>query len=66
MDIHIDLTKEKIDIKTFKKALFIYNAINNDWEVRKENDKYIFKKQKSGEKSIYLENYIEEFIKKNI
>lgn len=66
MDIHIDLLNDTIDIKKIKKALFILNAINNHWEVRKKNDKYIFKKKNTCEKLIYSENYIEDFIKKNI
>ena len=36
--------KISIENVTFQKMLFIYNAVNNGWSVKKEDDLYIFKK----------------------
>jgi hypothetical protein len=44
--------------------LFISNAIEDGWSVKKKNDLYIFSKHNGKEKQIYEEKYLEKFIKK--
>jgi hypothetical protein len=49
------------------KMLFIYNAIEDGWCVRKKaNNMYIFTKKHENKKEIYLDNYLKKFIIDNI
>jgi len=45
-----------------KKHKFIFNAIEDGWTVRKEKDLYIFTKEKSTDKNIFSEEYLQNFI----
>ena len=49
-----------------KKHKFIFNAIEDGWTVRKEKDLYIFTKEKSSDKNIFSEEYLQNFIIKNL
>ena len=49
-----------------KKHKFIFNAIEDGWTVRKEKDFYIFTKEKSTDKNIFSEEYLQNFIIKNL
>jgi hypothetical protein len=49
-----------------KKHKFIFNAIEDGWTVRKEKDLYIFTKEKSTDKNIFSEEYLQNFIIKNL
>lgn len=49
------------------KILFIYNAIEDGWSVKKKaNNMYIFTKKHENKKEIYLDNYLKKFIKDNL
>ena len=50
----------------FKKMLFIYNALQDGWIVKKKGDKYIFTKKHENNKELYLdESFLTNFINKN-
>ena len=55
-----DLTIEQI---TFQKMLFLYNAINDGWSVKKVNESYVFKKNHEGKQEIFLDSYLHQFMK---
>ena len=57
-----------LDINSMYKMLFIYNAINEGWTVKKlDNDKYEFKNNnKEIKKEFFLENFLDKFIDKNL
>jgi hypothetical protein len=55
-----DLTIEQI---TFQKMLFLYNAINDGWSVKKTNDTYVFKKNHEGKQEVFLDSYLHQFMK---
>lgn len=55
-----------VDTVLFHKMSFIYNALQSGWEIKMNNDKYVFKKKHDNSKEIYLENYLKNFIDKNI
>ena len=59
----IENYKFEVDNKFQQKLLFIYNALENGWEIKKYHNKYIFKKDNNNEKEIYLDNYLDKFIK---
>ncbi len=48
------------------KMIFIYNAIDNGWCVKKNKDLYVFTKKHENKKELYLDNYLKKFIKENM
>jgi hypothetical protein len=68
MDINIILengNKFSIENIQFKKMLFIYNAVNNGWSVKKEDELYIFKKGHDRKKEFFKEDFLASFMGKN-
>jgi hypothetical protein len=68
MDMNIILEKgNNISMENikFQKMLFIFNAVNDGWSVRKENDLYIFKKGHEGKKEYFKDDYLSSFMGKN-
>jgi len=63
MNICID---NNIDYITQQKMKFLYNALETGWTVVKREDKYIFNKKHEGEKEIYLDSYLQQFIVDNM
>ena len=49
----------------YKKMKFIFNALNDGWEIRKEEDSFIFTKKHEGKKEVYSNNYLRAFVLKN-
>lgn len=65
---NIDITG--IDIRDInniilQKMIFIYNALENGWYIKKNNNKYIFLKNHEGKKEVYLDNYLRTFLETN-
>jgi hypothetical protein len=48
------------------KMIFINNAIDAGWVVRKKADSYIFTKKHENRREVFMENYLEKFITTNI
>ena len=48
-----------------KKKDFIWNALEDGWEIRKNEDSYIFTKPHEGKKEVFSEDYLRRFIIKN-
>ncbi len=60
--MNIDLSK--YTPKEWSKFIFIINAIEDGWSVKKKNDMYIFSKHKGKEKQVYEEKYLAKFVQK--
>jgi hypothetical protein len=46
---------------------FIYNALENGWEVRKRDaTTYVFRKKHQGDRKVFMENYLETFLCTNL
>ena len=56
--------KESKNIKN-KKMEFIWNALEDGWEIRKKDNSYIFSKEHEGKKEVFSESYLRAFIVKN-
>ena len=57
-------TKENIeDLKYILK--FLFNALENNWIIEKNNSNYIFSKKHEGKKEYFSDDYIATFIKQN-
>jgi hypothetical protein len=55
-----------IDKTTFKKMVFVYNAIETGWTVTKQDENtFIFKKPHRDDKHLLLDTYLTEFINYN-
>ena len=67
MDIYIEANENQdINYITLEKMKFLYNALETGWTVVKKDDKYVFNKKHEGEKEIYLDSYLQQFILANI
>lgn len=57
--------KLQLDKSQFQKMVFIMNALEKGWSIKKQNDKYIFTKKHENKKEIFEENYLEQFVVDN-
>ena len=59
-------TTVNIDMISFQKMNFIMNAIETGWTVKKNDDNYIFTKKHEGKREVFMADYLEKFIDKNM
>lgn len=50
----------------FQKMTFVYNALQDGWTVKKQDDSYIFRKKHEGKKEVFLDTYLSKFVKSNL
>jgi hypothetical protein len=55
----------KINKKQYQKIIFINNALEDGWSIKKMNEKYIFTKKHENRREIFQEDYLENFIVSN-
>jgi hypothetical protein len=48
------------------KAKFVYNAVNDGWNVRKIKDIFIFTKKHENKKEIMSDDYLKSFLIQNL
>lgn len=64
--IVIDQPNEiKLEKSHFQKMVFIMNALEKGWSIKKQQDRYIFTKKHENKREIFEENYLEQFIVNN-
>lgn len=72
MDIQINIANSddnkqiEIDEIKFQKMVFLYNALDNGWSIKKRNNSYIFSKNHEGKKEIFESSYLSIFMKENL
>lgn len=49
-----------------QKMSFIYNALQDGWEVKKKGDNYVFKKRHHNRREVFLDSYLEQFLVQNM
>jgi len=59
-DQSIQISKNQI-----KKMIFIQNALDQGWTIKKSDDSYIFTKKHENRREIFQENYLETFLISN-
>jgi hypothetical protein len=59
------LNNLKIEKNMMRKMLFIMNALDQGWSIKKSNDSYIFTKKHENRREIFQENYLEDFLISN-
>ena len=65
VNVKNDLEMEIDQIK-FKKMVFLYNALDNGWSIKKKQNSYILTKNHDGKKEIFDESYLSIFMKDNM
>ncbi len=64
---HLDIPDNiKMDRKHFQKMMFLNNALNDGWTIKKSAENYIFTKKHENKREIFQENYLENFIISNL
>jgi len=66
VDINIDTSNMKIDCIMLQKMIFLYNALEKGWSIKKKNNAYVFTKNHEGKKEVMLENYLKRFMLENL
>jgi hypothetical protein len=61
-------TTEEIQVKkkNFQKMLFLTNAIEKGWSVKKTDSSYVFRKKTENKKEVLRADYLEKFIDSNL
>ena len=68
MDIEINIENEErleIDKIKFQKMVFLFNALDSGWSIKKKKNSYIFTKNHEGKKEVFDETYLAMFMKDN-
>lgn len=61
--INILLMDENTNPKKLQIMNFIYNALENGWEIKKRDvNSYIFRKKHHNDKTVFMDNYLERFV----
>ena len=70
IEVKLDNSSGKIDIDIdkikFQKMVFLYNALDSGWSIKKRKESYIFTKNHEGKKEIFDESFLATFMKDNI
>ena len=51
-----------MDCVKFQKMVLLFNAINDGWSIKKQQDSYIFKKNHEGKKEVLHDSYLLTFM----
>jgi len=54
-----------LDDQTVNKMIFLYNAVDKGWTVKRKGDKYIFVKKHEGKREILHDSFLERFVEEN-
>lgn len=63
IELHID--DPTLSNSTIQRMLFISNALEQGWSVKKRDDSYIFSKKHEGKREIFRNDYLDKFIASN-
>ena len=58
--------KIEMSHKTFHKMIFILNAIEQGWSVKKRGESFVFTKIHEGKKDVLEDSYLKKFMKANL
>jgi hypothetical protein len=65
IEMRVEDNQLEIDKIKFQKMVFLFNALDNGWSIKKRQDSYIFTKNHEGKKEILDESYLSIFMKEN-
>jgi hypothetical protein len=52
----------QLDVKMYQKLMFLSNALDGGWSVKKKGDSYIFTKKHENKREVFQEKYLETFL----
>jgi len=63
----IELQSRPIDLDTrsIQKMMFVMNALEKGWSVKKREGAFVFSKKHEGKREVFMDNYLENFVKSN-
>ena len=61
----IDIEKAILTPKAIQKLLFLSNALDNGWSIKKSKESYIFTKKHENKREVFQEDYLEKFVLTN-
>ena len=65
-EIYVHLNNNNnINDKQLKIMIFLMNALEKGWCIKKRKDQFIITKKHEGKKEVFDENYLEQFIQSN-
>jgi hypothetical protein len=63
MECEFDLRGQlNIANKKLSKMLFLFNALENGWAIKKRENNYLFRKKHEGKKEIFSDKYLSRFL----
>jgi hypothetical protein len=65
IEVRVEEKQMEIDKMRFQKMVFLYNALENGWSIKKRKDSYIFTKNHEGKKEVFDESFLSIFMKEN-
>lgn len=65
MRVDVKETEMDMDKIKFQKMVFLYNALESGWSIKKRTKSYIFTKNHENKKEIFDESYLSIFMKTN-
>lgn len=60
------LDNSKVKSIDLQIMLFLYNALDKGWCIKKQNGCYIFNKKHENKKEYFSDTYLKKFVKENI
>ena len=73
MDAKIELLDNEGDSKSininkvkFHKMIFLFNALEDGWTIKKKKNSYFLLKNHEGKKEIFLDSYLSRFMKEQM
>ena len=55
----------KVEKAQLRKLMFLANALDQGWSIKKSADSYVFTKKHENRREIFQENYLETFLISN-
>ena len=68
MDINFNdiINFDELDIIKKAKIVFIFNALEKGWSIKKKGQRFVFSKNHEGKKEVFSDAYLKRFIKSNL
>lgn len=54
-----------IENKKLSKMIFLFNALENGWAIKKHENNYLFRKKHEGKKEVFSDKYLSRFMGEN-
>jgi hypothetical protein len=64
--IEIPLKHISLDNRSIQKMVFVMNALDKGWSIKKREGAFIFSKKHEGKREVFMDNYLESFIETNL